>query len=105
MMPEQPTLFPEPKHVVQERQKAARSVALAACPSHPYDYRLVGVVLGANHLHWRAHRVPVNGPRKWRWCTASDATLCAVPARNVPGHHTPTCPCQEKVRVNNAEQQ
>ena len=88
----QPQLFPDPApQQPPVRPPLPRSVGRAACPGHPYQYGLIGLVRSGRHLYWREHRVAQG--KGFRLCRASDAPLCTMPARQVPGYTAPHCPC------------
>jgi hypothetical protein len=91
-MAKQPQLFPDPPPAPRsEKTPAPRSVAHGACPSHTGGLTLTGVVRGGRHFYWRLHYVRQG--KGARICTASNAPLHSMPARDVIGHKTPICPC------------
>jgi hypothetical protein len=78
---------------VSKRNRSQPSVTFGSCPSHASDGRQTGLVRQGDHLVWRLHdKVTLSGTRMH--CSASGATLCTVPARELTGVTTPTCTCE-----------
>lgn len=84
----------------RERQKPARSIAQARCPScnrstTSGEKKLTGLVRQGTHLVWREHDVVTWGGAKLP-CPASGTAVCTNPAKSMPYVEAVRCPHQRE---------